>query len=244
MAARDRTDPDAERVHESAPEALQRERRLLVRIGQDHGWRLLAVFVALLLPLWGFARIAGELHAGAVIPFDEPVLRWIHSLASPGRDHFFVLVTGLGYRYGVVPVGIAMVLMLFFSRQLRAATFATMALAGSGLLNVLVKGVFARERPSLWESIAPELTWSFPSGHAMGSATLAAVVIAVAWHTRGRWPACIAMTAFVLLVGVSRMYLGVHYPSDILAGWAVASAWTVACFLAVYRFQPRSRPSR
>ena len=228
---------------ESAPEVLQRESRLLSRVGRDNGLRLLLAFVALLLPLWGFARLAGELHAGALIPFDEPILRKLNSLATPGRDQFFRLITDLGYLYGVVPVDIALVAILFARRQLRAMTFAAIALAGSGLLNVMVKGVFTRERPSLWESIAPEVTWSFPSGHAMGSATLAAVVIALAWHTRWRWPACFVMVAFVILVGVSRVYLGVHYPSDILAGWAVASAWTVASFFAVYRLQPRSWPT-
>lgn len=236
--------PDADGPEASGPEVLKREGRLLARVGHEHGLRLLAVFVALLLPLWGFAEIAEDLHAGAVIPFDEPILRWLHSLASPALDDFFRLVTDLGYLYGVVPADVVLVVLLFAARQLRAGTFAALALAGSGVLNVLVKGVFTRERPSLWESIAPEVTWSFPSGHAMGSATLAAVVIALAWHTRWRWPACIAMTAFVILVGLSRMYLGVHYPSDILAGWAAASAWTVACFLAVYRLQPRSWPVR
>lgn len=235
----DRRPPAGER----ASEVLRREERLLARLWRAHRWRLSVVFVALLLPLSGFSLIADELHAGAVIPFDEPVLRWLHSLATPGRDRFFSVVTDLGYLHGVVPVDIALVLLLFVRRRLRAATFATFALAGSGLLNVIAKGVFSRARPSLWESIAPELTWSFPSGHAMGSATLAAVLIALAWHTRWRGPVCIAMAAFVLLIGVSRVYLGVHYPSDILAGWAIASAWTVACFLMVYRFQPRSWPS-
>ncbi len=230
--------------HESAPEALRREGRLVAQLGHHNGLRLLSVFIALLLPLWGFARLAGELHAGQVIPFDEPVLSWLHSLSSPGRDRFFSFFTDLGYLYGVVPIDVALVVLLFVRRQLRAATFSAIALAGSGLLNVLVKGVFARARPSLWESIAPEVTWSFPSGHAMGSATLAAVLIALAWHTRWRWPVWFAMTVFALLVGVSRVYLGVHYPSDILAGWAAASAWTVASFLAVYRLRPRPWPVR
>ncbi len=239
----DRLERDG-RANESAQDGLRREGQLLADVGHHNGLRLLLVFAALLLPLWGFARLAAELHAGVVIGFDEPLLRWLHSLASPGRDGFFHFMTDLGYLYGVVPVDIVLVLLLFGRRQLRAATFATIALAGSALLNVLAKASFTRARPTLWESIAPELTWSFPSGHAMGSATLAAVVIALTWHTRWRWPAGIAMVAFVIIVGVSRVYLGVHYPSDILAGWAAASAWTVAAFLAVYRFQPRSWPPR
>ena len=100
-------------------------------MGHHNGLRLLLVFVALLLPLWGFARLAGDLHAGAVIAFDEPLLRWLHSLASPGRDRFFSVVTDLGYLYGVVPVDIALIAVLFARRRLHAATFASIALVGS-----------------------------------------------------------------------------------------------------------------
>lgn len=207
---------------------------------REHGWRLALVFAALLLPLWGFAEIADEIHEGEAIVFDEPVLHLAHSLASAGLDRFFSAFTDLGYLYGVVPLDVALVAWLFARRRLREATFAALALAGSGLLNVATKLVFTRERPALWESITPEASWSFPSGHAMGSATLACVLILLAWRTRWRWPVLAAMVPFVVLVGFSRVYLGVHYPSDILAGWAAASAWAMASFVAVFglRHQP------
>lgn len=229
---------------ETAPETLRREQRLLVRTARDFGWPLALVFLTLLLPLWGFSELAGELRAGAIFGFDEPIMRALRVMASSGADRFFVALSNLGYLYGVVPVDIVLIATLFVLRHLRAATFASMAVVGSALLNLSAKRVFTRDRPSLWESITPEVTWSFPSGHAMGSATLAAVVIVLAWHTRWRWPVIAAMSAFVLLVGISRVYLGVHYPSDILAGWAVASAWTAACHLAVYRFHAPTWPVR
>lgn len=235
---------DAAPAVESAPETLRREKRLLARIARDFGWPLVLVFLTLLLPLWGFSRLAVELRAGAIFGFDEPVLRGLRSMASSGGDRFFVLFSNLGYMYGVVPVDIALIAVLFIRRHLRAATFASMAVVGSALLNLSAKRIFTRDRPSIWESITPEVTWSFPSGHAMGSATLAAVVIVLAWHTRWRWPATAAMSAFVVLVGISRVYLGVHYPSDILAGWAVASAWAAACHLAVFRFRAPTWPDR
>ncbi|QOW25410.1 phosphatase PAP2 family protein [Lysobacter sp. H23M47] len=227
---------------ESAPEIVRREQRLLARIARDFGWPLVLVFLTLLLPLWGFSELAGELRAGAVFGFDEPILRGLRAMASPGADRFFVAVSKLGYLYGVVPVDIVLIAGLFLRRNVRVATFASMAVVGSALLNLSAKRIFSRDRPSLWESITPELTSSFPSGHAMGSATLAAVVIVLAWHTRWRWPVIAAMSAFVLLVGTSRVYLGVHYPSDILAGWAVASAWVAACHLAVYRLHAPTWP--
>ena len=112
--------------------------------------------------------------------------------------------------------------------------FAGIALGGSALLNLGAKQLFARERPSLWESIHPETTFSFPSGHAMGSMTLAAVLVLLAWRTRWRWWVAVPALAFALLVGASRVYLGVHFPSDILAGWAAACAWVVLAYLLVF----------
>jgi len=113
--------------------------------------------------------------------------------------------------------------------------FAGVAIIGSALLNLGAKPLFARDRPSLWESIAPEGNYSFPSGHAMGSMTLACVLVLLCWWTRVRWPVCVAAIVFVTLVGASRVYLGVHYPSDILAGWAAAIAWTYAVYGMVFR---------
>ncbi|HEY0502191.1 MAG TPA: phosphatase PAP2 family protein [Lysobacter sp.] len=207
-----------------------------------HGGRLLLAFGGLLVPLWLFGELAEEIHEQEAIVFDEPVLQFAHAMARQGFDDFFVFVSKLGYEWGVVPFDIALVLVLTALRRYREATFAAIALGGSALLNLGAKLVFARERPSLWESIAPETTYSFPSGHAMGSMTLAWVLVLLAWHTRLRWPVVAVMAPFVLLVGLSRVYLGVHYPSDILAGWAVASAWVAAVFLSVYRV--RHRPWR
>lgn len=204
-----------------------------------HGWRLLLVFIGLLLPLWGFAELADEIHEQEAIPFDEPILHFAHALAREGFDRFFVLTSEIGYRWGVVPFDIALVLLLTALRRYREATFAAIALGGSALLNLAAKPAFARARPSLWESITPELNYSFPSGHAMGSMTLACVLVLLAWRTRWRWPVLAMMVPFVVLVGLSRVYLGVHYPSDILAGWAAAMVWAVAVFLTVYRIHLR-----
>jgi len=213
----------------------------VLRYGADllrrHGVLLGFVFAGLLLPLWVFGELADEIHEQEAIVFDEPILLFAHTMARQGFDDFFVLMSRIGYGWGVVPFDIALVLVLGVLRRYREAVFAAVALGGSALLNIGAKLVFARDRPSLWESIAPETTYSFPSGHAMGSMTLACVLVMLAWHTRWRWPVLAVMAPFVVLVGLSRVYLGVHYPSDILAGWAVAMAWAVAVYLAVYRLR-------
>ena len=198
-------------------------------------WRRLALaFVGLLLPLWGFAEIADEIHEREAIHFDEPILQALHQLHGPVLDPFFVAISQLGYLYGVVPFDIALVVFLSLRGRLREAIFAGIALAGSGLLNVGTKLLFARERPDLWQSIAPEPNYSFPSGHAMGSMTLAWVLVLLAWRTRARWWAVAGSLSFAFLVGVSRLYLGVHFPTDILAGWAAASLWAVSVYLVAF----------
>lgn len=211
-----------------------------------HGWRVLLVFAGVLLPMWAFGELADEVIEREPFPFDEPLLQAARSLASDGLDTFFVWVSRFGYEYGLVPFDIGFVLVLAWLRHWREALFAALALGGSALLNMGTKALFARDRPALWESIAPEETFSFPSGHAMGTATLAWVLVLLAWRTRWRWPVLLAAVAGVFLVGCSRVYLGVHYPSDILAGWAVASIWAAACFLLLYglRRQPWSGVGR
>ncbi|MGY0612036.1 MULTISPECIES: phosphatase PAP2 family protein [unclassified Luteimonas] len=209
---------------------------------QRHGWRLVLVFAGLLLPLWGFAELADEVLEGEPFAFDEPILLFAHGLAREGFDRVFLLASKLGYEWGVVPVDILLVLGLALAGRRRDGLFAGVSLAGSGLLNVAAKQAFARDRPTLWESIAPEHNFSFPSGHAMGSMTLAMVLVLLCWQTRWRWPVLAAMLVFVPLVGFSRVYLGVHYPSDILAGWAAAMAWTAAAWVLVchrWRRPPR-----
>lgn len=199
-----------------------------------HGWRLLLLFASLLLPLWGFIELADEVREAEPLVFDEPLLMFAHGMARAGFDRTFLLFSALGYEYGVVPFDVLLVLALVLKRRFREGLFAAVALAGSALLNLATKQFYSRDRPSLWESIAPETTYSFPSGHAMGSATLACVLILLAWQTRWRWPVVVVMTGFVLMVGLSRVYLGVHYPSDVLAGWAAASAWAIGCYALVF----------
>lgn len=183
----------------------------------------------MLLPLAVFLGLAGRLLQGRGFVFDLPLLASAHALSSPLADSVLMTFSRLGYAHGVIPADVLLVVVSAWRRHWRTAMFAAAALAGSGVLNMACKRFFARSRPALWESIAPESSFSFPSAHAMGSMTLAAVLILLAWPGRWRWPVVAMMLVFVPLVGFSRVYLGVHYPSDVLAGWAAALAWTFAC---------------
>ena len=202
--------------------------------------RLLLAFAGIGLPLWAFGGIVDELREGEGFFFDEPVLRFAHAMARAGFDRFFLFASDAGYS-GVIVADVVLVSLLVLRRKRHEGVFAAIAVVGSMLLNIAAKHVFGRVRPSLWQSIAPETSFSFPSGHAMGSITLAWVVVLLWWHLRGararawRWPVTALALACVLAVGLSRIYLGVHYPSDILAGWAAATAWTLGTYGLVFR---------
>jgi undecaprenyl-diphosphatase len=228
------------RTPAEAARTVREEARFGAAFLSMHGWRLLLVFLGVGLPLWGFGALAEELHENEAFFFDEPLLRFAHGMAGAGFDRMFLLFSELGYGYGVIPVDIVLVLALAWRRRLREGLFAGIATVGSALLNIAAKHAFARTRPDLWLSIAPETSYSFPSGHAMGSITLAWVVVLLWWQlpspqwSRWRWPMAILAALFTLMVGLSRIYLGVHFPSDILAGWTAASAWTVGVYALVF----------
>ncbi len=207
-----------------------------------HPWRLLLPFVGVLLPLWAFAGLATEMREDGFLFFDLPTMAFLHQWTSPRIDAFFSVVSRIGYLWGVVPANVLILLWLVLRRRHRDGLFFGLAVLGSLAINLAAKNYFARVRPELWLSIAPEHSYSFPSGHAMGSVTLGVAVTLLCWRSGWRWPVFTGAAAFIALVGLSRIYLGVHYPSDILAGWAAGTAWVVAMYQLVVVEAPKPKP--
>lgn len=200
------------------------------------------LYVGVIAPLLLFGLLARNVGAGAgaPLPFDAPLMLGLRQWAWGGAEGASLLLADIGYRWGVVPVDIAIVLGLLGFGRIRKGLFFAAAVGGSALLNVAAKLLFARMRPELWETAVHESSYSFPSGHAMGSMTLALGVIVLLWDTRWRWPAVVLALLFALAVSASRVWLGVHYPSDILAAWAAAAAWV---FGVAHFFRLRRRDS-
>ena len=207
-------------------------------------WKLLLLlFFGVGLPLAAVGALARDVWAGGGLPWDEPILRYVHRHETPGRTEVMRIISAVGYAYGVVPVSIAGFFALLVVRRRGNALFWAMAIGGAAVLNQAAKFSFRRARPELWLSPAPEHTFSFPSAHAMGSMALVATLAVLAWPTRWRWWAILVGGAFSLLVGFSRVYLGVHYPSDVAAGWAAAVAWVLGLSQLAYGrlVKPRER---
>ena len=140
------------------------------------------------LCLLAFALHAALVLAGGWQWLDLALLQGIHRLQGAGADAFFLLVSALGHEWAVIPLDVLLVIGLACCRRWRASGFVLLVTAGSGALNVVFKTLFMRERPHLWPRLAEVHGWSFPSGHAMGSATLMLLLVIWAWPGRWRYP--------------------------------------------------------
>jgi membrane-associated phospholipid phosphatase len=197
------------------------------RVARRSWKELLVLFVALLLPLIVFGVLADDVWEHEGIGWDEPVLRGVHSIANPQLDRWVVLLTRVGYMYGTVPAAVLLVAWLVYRRRRRDAVFAALGVGGAAALMTILKSIFQRVRPALWVPIAPESSYSFPSGHATLNSALATTVVLLLWRTRWRWPALVAGVLWVAAICLTRVYLGVHFPSDVTAGVAGAFAWVL-----------------
>ena len=195
---------------------------------------VLALFFGVLVPFLAFGRAGEKVWRHGGFKHDAPILRALHT-ALPPMDGAMIWVSRLGDPRLVLGVAAAIALGLWLGRMRREAAFAGLSVGGAAFFNALAKALFERPRPDLWPSPSPEADYGFPSGHAMLSMALAVSLALLVWKRPGRWPIVAAGSAWVLLVGLSRLYLGVHFPSDILAGWSASLAWVVGLFLALRR---------
>lgn len=181
------------------------------------------------------------------IPVEISLMHWVHGQANGTLNWAMPLVTRLGGGAGVLLIGLIITLICLHRRQAVDAVIVAAGLGGAIILNGILKIFFQRPRPQLWDWLVAESGFSFPSGHAMMSAALAISLLVLVWSSRWRWVALVLGVMYVGLVGVTRLYLGVHYPSDILAGWCISLIW-VLLVTAVMRGEwpgfPRQLPRR
>lgn len=191
------------------------------------------LFCGLLGALILFGLMAEDVVEGDLIGFDRPLLIWLHSGSSAWLDSAMRIITTLGSVWTVVPV--LMLAMLAYRRDRPAMLYLLAANAGSALLNLAAKHGFERIRPTYWTPLVHETSYSFPSGHAMQTMALVTSLWLVRRHIARPWPMLVLGGCYVFLVGTSRLYLGVHYPSDVLGGWCAAVIWCYGLALALGR---------
>lgn len=195
-----------------------------------------------------FGVIAEGVEEGATQGFDEAVLQWFEGRRTPFLDEIMLEITTLGG--GVVLIMIVLITSVFLwqTNHKWSVYLLMLGTMGAKLANTLLKMGFNRERPSVVEGIDAVHSLSFPSGHAMSSM---AVYGCVAYLVGRLEPKPVLKhlvwgfsAALILLIGISRMYLGVHYPSDVVAGFLGGLAWLafVIGTMKAVQFLARRRP--
>jgi membrane-associated phospholipid phosphatase len=187
--------------------------------------KLLIAFVVFWVPVIIFVQLASEVGEHGILSFDAAILHVLHGIASPALNQVMVIITNTASALAIVSAIILGLIWLLRAGRKNEALGLLFGVGGAALVNGALKLSFQRARPSLWIPIVTEKSYSFPSGHAMMSSALAFSMILLFWKTRWRWYVLAAGVAYTLLVGTSRVYLGVHYPTDVLAGWCVSLVW-------------------
>ena len=195
--------------------------------------------IALIVFLW----LGQAVHTSRTQAVDNHYRAVVHSYASPSLTVAMRWVTQLGSTLPLVILTVVVGVALWRVKQRRAARMLAIDMAGALVLNSFLKDAFQRARPNPFFGILPPHTYSFPSGHSLFSfcfyGLLAVVVVRRFRSPVKRIVACAAASLIILTVGFSRVYLGVHYPTDVIGGWTVGLAW-LSFVLAVYPTQRRA----
>ena len=230
--------PRASRLPGSVRAASQRFARLF---GPEQ--RALAVGLLILAGAWLFAVVAWAVHYGYSRALDEAALRALRDplaperlrgpawLADAARD-----VTALGSHAVIVPLLLATIGFLLLLRKPHMALAVILAGSGGIFLEGALKLLFGRPRPRLVPPLVEVTSSSFPSGHSLLSAavylSMATLIVRLIAHRRVRLYVLAVTAALVALIGLSRVLLGVHYPTDVVAGWVAGGMWALLCGLA------------
>ena len=213
-------------------------------------YRLLLGFLIAICLAFAFAALAGEMMEGDFGTFDEAfllALRHPDDLATPIGPHFvqtaMVDITALGSETILTLVTLMALGFLLLRKRYRQTLLVAAAVGGGAILSGILKSLFSRARPEIVPRLAEVSSGSFPSGHAMNSAIIyltLAVLIARSYKDARTRSFIVSLAAIATLaIGFSRLYLGVHWPTDVAAGWLVGLAWALLMGMIAITLQRR-----
>ncbi|MBT2583426.1 phosphatase PAP2 family protein [Planococcus sp. ISL-109] len=206
---------------------------LLIGIG------LAALFIVL------FAELADEMLEQELGLFDAVIIQLLGVIGSSGMDMFMFIITELGSVWFLVLMSIGVLWILAVRMQDKwGVLFFFVAIGGGSLLTILLKHLFSRERPGINEAI-DAVGYSFPSGHSMGSLIFYGFLMYLVIRTQQKpwlqWVSVFGLGLLIVLIGISRIYLGAHFPSDVLAGYIAGTIWLVLSLIALEWIQWQQR---
>ncbi len=195
------------------------------------GFLLLGLLLVAATTLFVFGWLAEEVLEGSTQRFDALVRTAVHQLATPGLTRLMQAFSFLGSVVAVTTMCLVAICVSLYFRRARTAALLAITMLGVAALDVSLKHAFHRPRPVAFFGATPS-SYSFPSGHAFGSLCFYGVLAAIlAARVRRRVAKfCLWMAAALLIgmIGFSRIYLGVHYPSDVIAGYCAGTVWVAA----------------
>ena len=198
--------------------------------------------------LFVFVRLAGEVTEGETQAFDIRIIKALRSPTDPSKpvgpewiENALLDLTSIGGSTVLGLVVLSVVGFLLLQTRYWTALVVMMTAISGEVVNTAMKAAFNRPRPSIVPQLRTVFSTSFPSGHAMESAivylTLGAILMRVAESRLTKAYIMGIAMLLTMLVGVSRVYLGVHYPTDVIGGWIIGFVWASICWLAAQRFE-------
>lgn len=194
--------------------------------------------------LVAIAKLSNDVLEQEAFAFDQTTLLWIHQFANPFLDVVMLTITHLGNPVVVVPTSVIVFVWLWWQRHRAEAYVFGLNCIGGAILGTGLKLVFGKVRPQLWPQLINETTFSYPSGHALGSMILygfLAYVLATL-YPRFCWVFYGLASLLISAIGLSRLYLGVHWPTDIIGGYGIGFLWLSICITLLKLQKLRSRP--
>ena len=201
---------------------------------------------------WAFIAIAGEVREGEMAALDRAMLLWFRDPADtsmPIGPHWLQIamadLTTLGGTAVLAALVTAVAGFMLFAGKPGPALFTVLSIGGGTAFSQLLKVLYDRPRPDVVEHLAVIQTASFPSGHTTMATivylTLGAMIVRLVDSHAARIYVMVVAVLLCVVVGVSRVYLGVHWPTDVLAGWALGAAWASCSWLAIFALRQLSR---
>ncbi len=196
------------------------------------GALLLVGFVAALVATSGLVEFHDEILEASFGYWDQVIQSWVHGLATPMMTQVMLGLSWMGSTFALVPAVALAAGLLWWRRMKEDAVLVVAAALGGVALNEVLKLYFKRLRPDVAWAFVHEQSFSFPSGHSVLAMVMYGIIVYKTLDKlRNRWAKAALIVGALLMVvgiGVSRVYLGVHYPSDVAAGYFVGAVWLAA----------------
>ncbi|HET6511520.1 MAG TPA: phosphatase PAP2 family protein [Candidatus Kapabacteria bacterium] len=201
--------------------------------------------IAAVLAIVGFVQITDEVLSKEIDTVNHAVLRFFYEMRSPTMNEVALQLTALGSGVVVPIIGFFFILILLGHKRKRTAISFAIMIIGAGVLIATLKLFFAIARPDTYEPLVKEMTYSFPSGHAVISFTLYGGMAAWLFVSRRKekwvWFTSALLLVLAAIIALTRVYLGVHWPSDIAAGACIAMFWVSLCLLLERRLSKTTK---